>query len=119
MVTVIGHTTLPLQSIDVSAFIAELGTAATTAFGLPPHLRSIFLYPLPAEYATAGDGYQITFILYTAPGKTIEHRRAMVKALSDAVQSRRWDKPVKVVVTIKEHTSDYVGVDGVLRADVV
>lgn len=118
MVSVITHTTLPLDTIDVPAFIEELGIAATTAFELPPHLRSIFLYPVPPEYATASEGYQATFVLYTAPGKTVDHRRAMVKALSDAVQARDWDKPVKVVVTIKEHTSDYVGVNGILRSDV-
>ena len=119
MVTMIVHTTLPLEDVDVPAFVEELGVAATTAFELPPLMRSVFLYPIPPEHATAFDGYQATFILYTAPGKTVEHRRAMVKALHEAVTARDWGRPVKVVVTIKEHESDYVGVNGTLRADVV
>ena len=118
MVTIVGHTTLPLQDIDVEAFVENLGTAATTAFDLPPTLRSVFLYPVPAEYTTQSDGYKVTFILYTAPGKTLDHRRAMVRGLNEVVQSVAWGKPVKVVVTIKEHEDDCVGVDGTLRADV-
>jgi len=119
MVTMIVHTTLPLEKVDVPAFVAELGTAATNAFELPPHLRSVFLYPIPPEHATESEGYQATFILYTAPGKTVDHRRAMVKGLHEAVTAHDWGKPVKVVVTIKEHESDYVGVNGTLRIDAV
>jgi hypothetical protein len=117
MVTVVIHTTLPIETIDVSGFVEDLGRAATTAFDLPPQMRSIYLNAIPVERGTVKEGYHATFLLFTAPGKTIDHRRAMVKALNDVVQGRSWGKKVQVVVIIKEHEPDFVGVNGVLRID--
>ena len=117
MVTVVVHTTLPLENIDVSQFVEDLGRAATTAFGLPPNMRSIYLNAIPVERGTVKDGYHATFLLFTAPGKNLDHRRAMVKGLNEVVQARPWGKKVQVVVVIKEHADDFVGVNGVLRID--
>lgn len=117
MVTVVIHTNLPVETIDVAAFVDELGRAATTAFGLPPQMRSLYLNAIPEERGTVKDVYHATFLLFTAPGKNLDHRRAMVKGLNDVVQARPWGKKVQVVVIIKEHEADFVGVNGVLRID--
>ncbi|WP_347346473.1 hypothetical protein [Microbacterium sp.] len=117
MVSVIGTTDLPLHTIDIPAFVDDIGEAARTGLGLPPNLRSVYLVPLPAENTTVKEGYEITFVLYSAPGKTIDQKRAAIKGLDEVVRSREWDGPVKVVVIIKEHDPENVGVDGVLRWD--
>jgi hypothetical protein len=117
MVTVVVHTTLPIETIDASEFVEDLGRAATAAFDLPPQMKSVYLNAIPEARGTKKEGYHATFLLFTAPGKNIDHRRAMVKALNDVVQSRTWDKKVAVVVIIKEHEPDFVGVNGVLRID--
>jgi hypothetical protein len=117
MVTVVIHTNLPVETIDVAEFVEDLGRAATKAFDLPPQMRSLYLNAVPVERATVKEAYHATFLLFAAPGKTIDHRRAMVKALDDVVQSRPWGRKVQVVVVIKEHEADFVGVNGVLRID--
>ena len=117
MVTVVIHTNLPVETIDAAEFVEELGAAATKAFDLPAQMRSLYLNAIPVERATVKEAYHATFLLFTAPGKTLDHRRAMVKALNDVVQSRPWGKKVQVVVIIKEHEADFVGVNGVLRSD--
>jgi len=117
MVTVVVHTTLPLETIDVGQFVEDLGRAATTAFDLPPQMRSVYLHSIPVERGTVKEGYHATFLLFTAPGKNVDHRRRMVKALNDVVQAQPWNKKVNVVVIIKEHEPDFVGVNGVLRID--
>lgn len=119
MVSVIATTDLPLSTIDVPAFVNDIGEAARVGLGLPPHLRSVYLVPLPVENTTVKEGYEVTFILYSAPGKTVEQKRAAIKALDEVVRSREWDGEVKVVVIIKEHDPENVGVNGVLRLDML
>ncbi|BCL12492.1 hypothetical protein GCM10017556_02310 [Micromonospora sagamiensis] len=117
MVSVVGMTDLPLDKVDLPTFVHDIGRAAQTAFELPPHMRSVYLVPLPPENCTVKDGYEITFLLYTAPGKSVELKRRTVKALNDVVQAKDWGDTVKVVVIIKEHAAENVGVGGVLRLD--
>ena len=117
MVSIIGTTDLPLGNVDVEAFVEDLGERGRVALGLPPGLRSVYLVPLPTEYTTKKDGYDITFVAYSAPGKTVEQKREFVKVLNDVVQERDWGGPAKVVVIIKEHDAENVGVGGVLRLD--
>jgi hypothetical protein len=117
MVTVVVHTTLPVETVDAGKFVEDLGRAATTAFDLPPQMKSVYLHSIPVDRGTVKEGYHATFLLFTAPGKTVDHRRRMVKALNDVVQEQPWGKKVQVVVIIKEHEPDFVGVNGVLRID--
>lgn len=117
MVSVVATTDLPLERVDIPEFVERIGDAARTGLGLPPELRSVYLVPLAKEYTTAKEGYEITLVLYSAPGKTIDQKRAAIVGLNDVVQAYDWGAEAKVVVIIKEHDPENVGVNGVLRWD--
>lgn len=118
MVSVIATTDLPLGTVDIPALVSDIGEAARVGLGLPPHLRSVYLVPLPTENCTVKDGFEVTFILYSAPGKTVDQKRAAIAGLNEVIRTRDWGgEPVKVVVIIKEHSAENVGVDGVMRLD--
>ena len=56
--------------------------------------------------------------MYTAPDKTTEQKRALVKNIQEAVDDFFGaDSGVRSVVIIKIHTDENVGVKGVLRLD--
>jgi 4-oxalocrotonate tautomerase family enzyme len=118
MATVIANTTLPLKEKEVEELIDSLGTAVTTALGLPPTMRGVTFNVVAPEYSTKRENPGIDFFVYTAPGKTIDQKRALVKAIQDTVDTHFKGKPqVRTVVIIKEHSDENVGVGGVLRAD--
>ncbi|KIP53351.1 tautomerase family protein [Leucobacter komagatae] len=117
MVSVVATTDLPLERVDIPQFVDRLGEAARIGLGLPPGLRSVYLVPLTKEYTTAKDGFEATIVLYSAPGKTLEQKRAAIADLNSVVQSYDWGGDAKVVVIIKEHEPENVGVNGVLRWD--
>jgi 4-oxalocrotonate tautomerase family enzyme len=118
MATVVANTTIPLKGGEVEKLIDNLGTAVTTALGLPPTMRGITFNIVPSEFSTKRENPGIDFFVYTAPGKTVDQKRALVKAIQATVDSHFKEKPqVRTVVIIKEHSDENVGVGGVLRAD--
>jgi 4-oxalocrotonate tautomerase family enzyme len=81
-------------------------------------MRGITINSIPPEFSTKRENQGIDFFVYTAPGKTIDQKRALVKAVQDTVDSHfKGKSQVRTVVIIKEHSDENVGVGGVLRAD--
>ena len=119
MATIIVTTSIPFTADESRDFIQKVGEAATSAFRLPPTLRDVYLYTIPEYQQTPqGDG-QITFFVYTAPGKAVEYKRDLVKSIQNVVDGFFADKKVNTVVIIKEHADETVGTGGRLRQDIL
>ena len=97
MATMIAYTAIDLPAEQKRALCAGVEKRASEAFQID---------------------IQITCFVYTAPNKTDDQRRRLVKNIYDATIAVTGPLgKSKVIVIIKEHASNNVGVDGVLRCD--
>ena len=97
MATMIAYTAIDLSAEQKRALCAGVEKGASEAFQID---------------------IQITCFVYTAPNKTDDQRRRLVKNIYDATIAVTGPLgKSKVIVIIKEHASNNVGVDGVLRCD--
>lgn len=117
MATVIATTSIQFTDEESKAFVKIIGEVAVKAFRLPATLRDVYLYTIPACRQTPHENGQITFFIYTAPGKSVEYKRDMVQGIQGAVNEFFKEKKVNAVVIIKEHADENVGAGGVLRLD--
>ena len=115
----VAYTSLELTKEQKSALCAGVEKGASEAFQIDISITELMLMPtLPPEcHGPSAEG-QITYFVYTAPNKTDDQKRQLVRNLYDAtVQVVGPMGKNKVVVIIKEHTNNNVGVDGVLKSD--
>lgn len=119
MATIIVTTSISFTADKSRDFIQKVGGAAVEAFRLPPTLRDVYLYPIPEYQQTPHDDGQITFFVYTAPGKPVEYKRDLVKGIQNVVDDFFADRKVNTVVIIKEHADENVGTGGRLRLDIL
>lgn len=119
MATIIGVTALSLTKEEQKALCAGVAKGVCDAFQLDINVSSMMLLPsLPEENHGPSVTDQITYFIYTAPNKTDEQKRQLVKNVQDAtVAVTGYKGKGKVIVIIKEHADNNVGVDGVLRLD--
>lgn len=117
MATVIITTSIQFTEEESKEFVKAIGDAAVKAFRLPDTLRDVYLYPTSPCCQTPHENGQITFFIYTAPGKPVDYKRDMVQGIQNTVNEFFQDKKVNAVVIIKEHADENVGAGGVLRAD--
>ena len=119
MATIIAMTALELTKDQKKALCAGVCRGVCDAFHLDINISSMMLMPtVPEECHSPSATDQITYFIYTAPNKPDEQKRELVKNVYDATVAVTGDKgPFKVVVIIKEHADNNVGVDGVLRVD--
>ena len=97
MATMIAYTAIDLSAEQKRALCAGVEKRASEAFQID---------------------IQITYFVYTAPNKTDDQKRRLVKNIYDATVAVTGPLgKSKVIVIIKEHASNNVGVDGVLRCD--
>lgn len=119
MATIIVTTSISFTEEESRDFIQKVGEAAVGAFHLAPTLRDVYLYPIPEYQQTPqGDG-QITFFVYTAPGKPVEYKRDLVRGMQEVADNFFTGKKVNTVVIIKEHADENVGTGGRLRLDIL
>lgn len=121
MATVIAITTLKLSDDQKKTLVKRTGEAVCNSLGLADKFKSIMLLPpLPDECYSENIQNQITFFVYSAPNKTTEQKRELMKQLNQVMLDLvGYQGEMKVVVIIKEHPDHNVGVDGVLREDIV
>ena len=85
MASVIVTTPVTIPSGREQELIEALGRAVTTSLDLPPEKKSIYVYPIDPKL-TSGPN-TVTFFVYTAPDKTTDQKRVLVRALEDATRS--------------------------------
>ena len=117
MATVIVTGNAKVEQEREEEFVAKVGDAVTSALGLPSNLKSIHFYPVPDSRFTKKDKPELTFFVYTAPDKTTEQKRVLVKNVAGAVDAFFGAGEVTSVVIVKIHEDQNVGVNGVLRLD--
>ena len=119
MATIIGVTALPLTKEQRKQLCAGVAKGVCDAFHLDINVSSMMLLPsLPEECHGPSAADQITYFIYTAPNKPDEQKRELVKNVFDATTAVTGYKgKAKVIVIIKEHPDNNVGVDGVLRCN--
>ena len=119
MATIIAMTALDLTKEQKKDLCAGVCRGVCDAFHLDINISSMMLMPsVPEECHSPSATDQITYFIYTGPGKPDEQKSALVKNVYDAtVKVVGYKGPFKVVVIIKEHADNNVGVDGVLRVD--
>lgn len=117
MATIIATTSVSFTDEESEKFVKMIGDTAVKAFELPPTLRDVYLYPIPSCRQTPHENGQITFFVYTAPGKSVECKRAMVQGIQRTVDEFFGERKVTAVVIIKEHPDENVGAGGTLRLD--
>ena len=118
MATIVGYTTIKFTDEEMADFVSRIGEAVVTALELPPQMKDVTIINVPEANHTVKPYGHITFFAYTAPGKSVEKKRAMIRGVQDTVDEFFGDRAqVRTVVIIKEHSDENVGVGGVLRAD--
>lgn len=117
MATIIVTTSMEFTEEESRSFVEKTGEVAVAAFHLPKTLRDVYLYTIETCRQTPHDGGQITFFIYTAPGKPIEYKREMVQGMQRMADEFFAGRKVNTVVIIKEHPDENVGAGGTLRFD--
>lgn len=117
MATVIITTSMEFTEEESREFVEKTGNAAVKAFRLPETLRDVYLYTISASRQTPHENGQITFFIYTAPGKPINYKRDMVQGIQGMADEFFGQRKVNTVVIIKEHPDENVGAGGNLRFD--
>lgn len=115
MATVIVTTSMEFTEAESTRFVEETGNAAIKAFRLPPTLRDVYLLTIPKYRQTAHEKGQITFFIYTAPGKSVAYKQDMVQGMQKMADDFFGENKVNTVVIIKEHADENVGAGGILR----
>ncbi|MGZ7441374.1 hypothetical protein [Paenibacillus sp. TH7-28] len=117
MATVIAFANTSLNDSEKETFVNEIGTAVTQSLLLPPELKTISFLELPRVNSTKKNYEEITFFVYTAPGKPVSAKRDLVKNIQITAERIFKGVNVKTIVIIKEHADENVGVAGNLRLD--
>ncbi len=117
MATIIVMTSVSFTEKESKDFIKLVADTAVEAFHLPPDMRDVYLNVIPESCQTSHGHGQITFFVYTAPGKPVEYKRALVQGMQETVNQFFQEKEVNSVVIIKEHPNENVGAGGILRYD--
>lgn len=117
MASIIAYTTLQLTKEQKQAYFADLGTAATTSFQIGPQFRSIMWCPMGHDDMQEHEGEVLNLFVYTAPDKTTDMKRELVKKIKEVNDKHFGVDKVHCVTIIKIHDDENVGVDGVLRYD--
>ena len=119
MATMIAYTAIDLPAEQKRALCAGVEKGASEAFQIDIQITELMLMPvIPPECHGPSVSGQITYFVYTAPKKTDDQKRRLVKNIYDATIAVTGPLgKSKVIVIIKEHASNNVGVDGVLRCD--
>lgn len=119
MATMVAYTALELTAEQKRALCAGVEKGASEAFNIDIKITELMIMPtLPPECHGPSVDQQITYFVYTAPNKTDDQKRRLVKNLYDAtIQVTGPLGKSKVIVIIKEHANNNVGVDGVLKCD--
>ena len=119
MATMVAYTSLDLTKEQKQALCAGIEKGASEAFNIDIKITELMIMPqLPPECHGPSATDQITYFVYTAPNKTDDQKRQLVKNLYE--ETIKVTGPLgksKVVVIIKEHANQNVGVDGVLKCD--
>lgn len=119
MATIVAYTAIDFTEEQKKALCHEVEKGASEAFEIDISITELMLMPvIPEECHGPSVTNQITYFVYTAPNKTDDQKRRLVKNLYDAtVRVAGKLGKNKVIVIIKEHTNNNVGVDGVLKSD--
>lgn len=117
MASIVAYTTLQLTDEQKKAYFKDLGTAATESFQIGPQFRSVMWCPLPHENFHEHEGDLLNLFVYTAPDKTTEMKRELVRRIKEVNDKHFAGKKVNCVAIIKIHGDENVGVNGVLRWD--
>ncbi len=120
MGSVIALTNLQLEHEQKAAFIDALGDCVSTGIGVARHFRSVMYIPMSyvdCENFNIPGGKALNVYVWLPP-KSIEVKRKIVQNFQEVVEKFFGENTVSLVVIIKEHTDENVGVDGVLRWDV-
>ena len=119
MATMVAYTTLELTKEQKSALCAAVEKGASEAFNIDISITELMLMPTitPQCHSPSAKG-QIIYFVYTAPTKTDDQKRQLVKNLYDATLNVVGPlEKNKVVVIIKEHINNNVGVDSIRKSD--
>lgn len=118
MATVVAVTSIKFTDEQKKQFIDKTVGAVCESLNLSRKFRSIMLIPLGDNCYCENVKGQITFFVYSAPNKTVEQKRELVKRLNQVMLDLvGYQGVMKVVVIIKEHSDENCGVDGILRVD--
>lgn len=119
MATMLAYTAIDLTADQKRALCAGVEKGASEAFNIDVRITELMIMPvIPPECHGPSASGQITYFVYTAPNKTDDQKRQLVKNLYDATVAVTGSlEKSKVIVIIKEHANHNVGVDGVLKCD--
>ena len=120
MATMVAYTAIDLTAEQKTALCAGVEKGVSDAFNIDIKITELMIMPvIPPECHGASVTGQITYFVYTAPNKTDDQKRRLVKSIYD--ETVKVTGPLeknKVIVIIKEHANNNVGVDGVLKCDI-
>lgn len=119
MATIVAITAIELTGDQKKALCEKVEEGAAKAFGIDKKITELMILP-PLSEESHGPSVtnQITYFVFTKPDKTDDQKRAISKAINDATLEVTGSLGLgKVIVIIKEHTDNNVGVDGVLKID--
>lgn len=119
MATIFTVTALDLTKAQKAELCDKVAHAVCDAWNLSFNISMMMIMPvLPEECHGPSVTDSITYFIYTAPGKSDDLKRAVIKGVYDATISVTGPLPKnKVIVILKEHADNNVGVDGVMRVD--
>jgi len=119
MATIFTVTALDLTKAQKAELCDKVAHGVCDGFNLDFNISCMMLMPiLPEECHGPSVTDSITYWIYTAPNKTDDQKRAVIKNVYDATISVTGPLPKnKVIVIFKEHADNNVGVDGVMRVD--
>ena len=127
MATMVAYTAIDLTAEQKTALCAGVEKGVSDAFNIDIKITELMIMPvIPPE--CHGDGQDTFLVPEDAPGqlrqrpadasKTDDQKRRLVKSIYD--ETVKVTGPLeknKVIVIIKEHANNNVGVDGVLKCD--
>ena len=119
MATIVGVHALDLTAEQKAKLVANVPAGVCAAFNLDINVSMMMLMPaLPEGNYGPSVKDSITYFIFTAPNKTDDQKRELVKNVYTATCDAVGELPKnKCIVIFKEHADNNVGVDGVLRVD--
>ncbi|MGN1141366.1 MAG: hypothetical protein ACI4TF_09205 [Oliverpabstia sp.] len=118
MATVTAITAQQFTKDEAERLIELIGEATITSLDLAPQYKDVYLQSMPEGFTTKLEQPRITFFVYTAPNKTEDNKRRLIRAYQDAVDAFYGGSgKVGTVVIFKIHEDINVGVNGVMRLD--
>lgn len=119
MAAIIAYSSLNLSETQQRDLCTHVEQGVSEAVCLAVDKVNLMIMPNMPDYSHGPSASnQITYFVYTASGKSDDMKRAIVKKIYDgtvAVTGKL--EPWKVIVIIKEHPDNHVGVDGMLKID--